>query len=91
MLSAITYLTLGALLARSQQRKRLKAYFLLIAGLLTFMVGVSRVYLGVHWLTDVLAGWTAGASWAILCWLVARRLQNRRSIEGEAENTSTDD
>jgi undecaprenyl-diphosphatase len=91
MLSAITYLTLGALLARSQQRKRLKGYFLLIAGLLTFLVGVSRVYLGVHWPTDVLAGWTAGASWAILCWLVARRLQSRHSIEGEVVNTSTDD
>jgi membrane-associated phospholipid phosphatase len=60
MMSAITYLALGALLARSQERKRLKAYFFLLAALLTFMIGVSRVYLGVHWPTDVLAGWTAG-------------------------------
>ncbi|HVP49246.1 MAG TPA: phosphatase PAP2 family protein [Bryobacteraceae bacterium] len=84
MLSAVTYLTLGAILARSQKRKRLKAYFLLVAALLTFLVGVSRVYLGVHWPTDVLAGWIAGASWAILCWLVARWLQSRRKIEGES-------
>jgi len=84
MLSAVTYLTLGAMLARSQQRKRLKAYFLLVAALLTFLVGVSRVYLGVHWPTDVLAGWTAGASWAILCWLVARWLQRRHAIEEES-------
>lgn len=85
MLSAVTYLTLGALLARTQERKRLKAYFLLVAAFLSFLVGVSRVYLGVHWPTDVLAGWTAGASWAILCWLAARWLQVHRAIEGEAE------
>jgi undecaprenyl-diphosphatase len=83
MMSAVTFLTLGALLARSQKRKRLKAYFLLLATLLTVMVGLSRVYLGVHWPTDVLAGWTAGAVWALLCWLAARWLQSRRAIEPE--------
>lgn len=84
MLSAVTYLTIGALLARSHRRKRLKFYFLFLAVLLTLMVGVSRVYLGVHWPTDVLAGWTAGAVWALLCWLVARWLQGRRTLEREA-------
>jgi undecaprenyl-diphosphatase len=83
MLSAVTYLTLGALLARSQTRKRIKAYCLLVAVFLTLLVGISRVYLGVHWPSDVLAGWTAGASWAALCWLVARRLQRRHDIETE--------
>ena len=87
MMSAVTYLTLGALLARSQERKRLKAYFLLVAIFLTLAVGVTRVYLGVHWPTDVLAGWTAGAVWALLCWLTARRLQTRRTLEPEAERT----
>jgi len=85
MMSAITYLTLGALLARSQQRNRLKAYFLLLATWLTLLVGVSRVYLGVHWPTDVLGGWTAGAVWALLCWLVARQLQSQHKLEREAE------
>lgn len=88
MMSALTYLTLAALLARSQERKRLKAYFLLLAALLTFMVGVSRVYLGVHWPTDVLAGWMAGAVWAMLCWLAARWLQSRKTLEPEAEHAT---
>jgi undecaprenyl-diphosphatase len=85
MLSAVTYLTLGALLARSHRRKRLKAYFLLIAALLTILIGLSRVALGVHWPTDVLAGWTAGATWAIVCWLIARKLQLSHSIEPESD------
>jgi undecaprenyl-diphosphatase len=88
MLSAVTYLTLGALLARSHERKRIKTYILALAALLTLMVGVSRVYLGVHWPTDVLAGWTAGASWAIICWLTARWLQNRHAIEAETEHAA---
>ena len=85
MLSAVTYLTLGALLARVQPRRRLKAYFLILAVLLTLMVGSSRVYLGVHWPTDVLAGWTAGAAWALLCWLIARWLQQRGAVEEDVE------
>jgi undecaprenyl-diphosphatase len=88
MMSAITYLTLGALLARSHERRRLKAYFMLLAVFITFIVGVSRVYLGVHWPTDVVAGWTAGAVWATLCWLVARLLQRRRTLEPAAEHAS---
>jgi undecaprenyl-diphosphatase len=83
MMSAVTYLTMGALLARSQPRKILKAYFLIAPLVLTFIVGVSRVYLGVHWPSDVLAGWTAGAVWALGCWLAAKRLQNRKGLEGE--------
>lgn len=83
MMSAVVYLTLGALLARSHERRAVKVFFLLVAVLLLLMVGVSRVYLGVHWPTDVLAGWTAGAVWALLCWLVARWLQSRRTLEPE--------
>ncbi len=88
MLSAVTYLTLGALLARSHKQKALKAYFLVIAALLSLMVGVTRIYLGVHWPTDVLAGWTAGAVWAILCWLVAGWLQSRKALETEEKHTA---
>jgi undecaprenyl-diphosphatase len=88
MMSAATYLTLGALLARVQPRRRLKIYILCVAILLTLVVGFSRVYLGVHWPTDVLAGWSVGAVWALLCWLVARWMQRRGQLEqaaGEAD------
>jgi undecaprenyl-diphosphatase len=86
MMSAIAYLTLGALLARSQEGKRLKAYFILVAALLAFVIGLSRVYLGVHWPTDVLAGWIAGVVWALLCWVAARWLQRRAELEPAAEH-----
>jgi undecaprenyl-diphosphatase len=77
MMSAVTYLTLGALLARVVRGKPLKIYVLGIAVLATFLVGASRVYLGVHWPSDVLAGWCAGAAWAMLCWLAARLVLGR--------------
>ena len=78
MMSAVVYLTLGALLARVLPRRRMKFLVLACALGATALTGVSRVYLGVHWPTDVLAGWSIGASWAVACWLVADALDRHR-------------
>jgi undecaprenyl-diphosphatase len=83
MMSAVVYLTLGALLARFEKQRRVKMYFILIALLLTALIGITRVYLGVHYASDVLAGWTAGLVWAVICWLVARYLQRTGAVEPE--------
>lgn len=81
MLAAVVFLTCGAFLAAAHDRRRVRVYILGYAVLLALLVGVSRVYLGVHWPTDVLAGWAAGSAWAAACWLVARWLQARGHIE----------
>jgi undecaprenyl-diphosphatase len=87
MLSAVTYLTLGALLARYTHDRPLKVYFIGVASSLAFIIGLSRVYLGVHYPTDVLAGWCAGIAWALLCAVVARWLQRRGDVETETFST----
>ena len=83
MMSAVTYLTLAVMLARLETRARLKAFHIIVAALVTVLVGLSRVYLGVHWPSDVLAGWTLGAAWALGVSLVARFLAQRGKIEPE--------
>lgn len=80
MLSAITYLTLGSMIVRTRDHKATKIYVMIVSMLITLLVGVSRIYLGVHWPTDVLAGWSAGASWALICWLAARWLQKHGHV-----------
>ncbi|MES2793403.1 MAG: phosphatase PAP2 family protein [Planctomycetota bacterium] len=85
MLSATVFLTLGTLLGQFVHERLLKAYFLTIALILTLLVGASRVFLGVHYPSDVLAGWSAGLAWALICGLVAKYLQRRGAVERDAE------
>jgi undecaprenyl-diphosphatase len=73
--AALTYLTLGLLLAHTQESRSVKSYIFAVSVLITAIVGLSRIYLGVHWPTDVLAGWSFGAAWALLCWLAVRWLE----------------
>lgn len=83
--SAVVFLTLGALLARAQTTRPTRAYVVAVALLFTVLIGCSRVYNGVHWPTDVIAGWAIGGSWALLWWAIALRVQGTRgSLDREA-------
>ncbi len=88
MYSAIVYLTLATLLARLVPERAAKAYFVIIAMILTFLIGISRIALGVHYPTDVLGGWCAGLTWALICWLIARHLQKRGAVERDNQLTT---
>jgi len=86
--AALVYLTLGAMLARVMPTRKLHLYFIGIALLITILIGCTRVYLGVHYPTDVLAGWAVGAAWALFWWLIARWVIRRP--EPGAEQIKTD-
>ncbi len=85
MLSSVAYLTMAALLARASPDLRTKVYLFVVAVVLIALIGSSRVYLGVHYPTDVLAGWGLGSAWAIVCCGVAHFLARKRLVAGVEE------
>ncbi|MHC4877712.1 MAG: phosphatase PAP2 family protein [Planctomycetota bacterium] len=76
MMSAIVYLTMGLMLSELASHRRVKVFLAVTPLTISAAVGLSRIYMGVHYLTDVVAGWSAGICWALLCWLVVRRRQS---------------
>ena len=89
MISMALYLTLGMLLAQAEKKRRMKIFVIAASAVLAGMIGLSRMYLGVHWPSDVLAGWTAGATWALICGLVIRKIGGRQQIEGDQAPEAT--
>lgn len=80
MMATLVYLLLAITIARLQKQMRVKLYVISVAVILSLGVGISRVYLGVHWPTDVLAGWSLGAAWALACWGIALWLERKDLI-----------
>ena len=87
MISAALYITIAVLIARTLEKKRQRVTVVAIGALLTMLIGFTRLYLGVHYPTDVLAGWTAGLLWALLCGLIVQRLGKSGSKDMPAPAT----
>lgn len=79
MIATIVYLTLGLFIAECERRESTRALIIFGAGLIPLLIGISRVYLGVHWPTDVIAGWIAGTIWALLLWRIGGYICHQRT------------
>lgn len=85
LIASAIYPTLGILLAANFEERRLKVFVFATAAVLALLIGFTRVYLGVHYPSDVLGGWMLGLSWAIVCGLVCHRLQRKGLVERVAK------
>lgn len=86
MNSAIVYLTLAVMISRSFEERKTRIFVIGVAAILVLTIGFTRLYLGVHYPTDVLGGWTVGATWALAMGIVATRLQENRRMEQPGED-----
>lgn len=84
LLSTVFYLSVGVMLARTLPRRRLKTFVLASAVTIAILVGLTRIYLGAHWASDVFAGWSVGAAWAMTLWLVAHIVERRQAARHAA-------
>jgi undecaprenyl-diphosphatase len=84
LLSTVFYLSLAVTLARAFPARRLKGYIIGVGVMLAVLVGLTRIYLGAHWATDVFAGWSIGAAWAMALWLVSYAVARRQAVHHAA-------
>jgi undecaprenyl-diphosphatase len=87
-MSAIAFLTIGALVAATRTRAAERAFFVSAGLLLSLLVGISRVILGLHWGTDVIGGWVFGTGWALTWLLIDRAWVNRSGIQAGPPDTA---
>lgn len=82
---AVAVVLLGGTIALLVQRLALHHQRLWVAlvALIILLVGYSRIYLGVHWLSDVVAGYVVGLSWLVVVALGRKWYLRRRSLQGK--------
>lgn len=81
LLATTFYLSLGVMLTRAFPRRHLKAYAMGSAILISLLIGLTRIYLGAHWASDVLGGWSVGAAFAMVLWLFAYVIERRQRVK----------
>lgn len=81
--SAVVYLTGGLLMAEAHSQRRMRVLIITCAVIVTMLIGMSRVYLGVHWPSDVIAGWALGTGWQLLWWIVLHQILHKSTPQEE--------